>query len=481
MKAIVYVIDCLRADHVSCYGYHRLTTPNIDTLAQDGLVFEAAFSPSTWTKPVAASLLTGLYPPAHGLRMRTDVLRRDFRTLPEMLKEHGHATLAISAIGNVSSSLGYGEGFEHFVDLYKAPELLAKRPIVNVKHEKLYNELQGEVVFPLAEDINDVLFSWLEGHLDDDFFVFVWAMDPHDPYDPPPNWRSYADPEYNGPMDGSRELAKRVRRPEDLQHLVDLYDGEIAYTDHCFGRLVAYLKSKGIYDETAIFVLGDHGEAFGDHGHMLHGHLPFEEIIRVPLINKLPGQSYAGQRISGLVSLLDVMPTVLDLADVPRVDWESMVQGQSLLNVLQKVNRGTHQIVFSETQSTEANNVVYSARTENWKYIWVVPPNKTSRIKSLGRVLTNSEVLRELVGNPLFYLRRQVSVTHEHLYNIASDPYEGNNTVCEIPHQGARHKEAIKTWLQECQHMAQAYEELALPPEVDQAMLEHLRALGYIE
>jgi len=481
VKIIIYVVDCLRADHVSCFGYRRQTTPNIDTLAQDSVLFENAFSPSTWTKPVAASLLTGLYPPAHGLRMRTDVLKWNIRTLPELLREHGYTTLAISTIGNVSSSLGFGKGFDRFIDLYKEPSLLAKRPVADVHLEKLYNEKQGEVIFPLAEDINEVLFPWIEKHINQNFFVFLWAMDPHDPYNPSEEWNLFVDPKYKGRMDGSRELAKRANRLEDLQHLINLYDGEIAYTDHCFGQLVAYLKRKGIYNETAIFILGDHGEAFGDHGHMLHGHLPFDEIIRVPLVMKSPAQFYAGQRVSGLVSLLDIMPTILDLANVPSSEWESLTQGSSLLNTLDNGNHGMHKIVFSETQAVEANNTVYSVRTKNWKYIWVKSPDRANRVKSLGRILTNLAILGEVLRNPLFYLRRQVSVARQYLYNIVDDPEESNNLAHKMPHITSHYQEGIRNWRQECENLVDEYEELAMQLEIDEATLEHLRALGYID
>lgn len=481
MKIIIYVVDCLRADHVSCYGYHRQTTPSIDNLAQDSILFENAFSPSTWTKPVAASLLTSLYSPAHGLRMRTDVLKWDIHTLPELLRDHGYVTLAISTIGNVSSSLGIGKGFDRFIDLYKEPSLLAKRPVADVKYEKLYHEKQGEVIFPLAEDINEALFPWIDEHFHQHLFAFIWAMDPHDPYNPPEGWKLYVDPKYKGRMDGSRELAKQARRPEDLQHLVNLYDSEVAYTDHCFGQLIAYLKRKGIYDETAIFILGDHGEAFGDHGHMLHGHLPFEEIIRVPLVMKLPGQSHAGQRVSGLVSLLDIMPTILDLANVPSSEWESLTQGSSSLNTLDNTNQGTHKMIFSETQAVEANNAVYSVRTEKWKYIWVKPPDRAKRIKSLRRIVTNPPLLIELLRNPLFYLRRQVNVTHEYLYDLADDPKESNNLAHKMPHIASHYQGAIRSWRQECEKFIDEYEELAMQSEIDKVTLEHLRALGYID
>lgn len=481
MKIIVYVVDCLRADHVSCYGYSRPTTPNIDALAHDGVLFEHAFAPSTWTKPIAASILTGLYPPAHGLRMRTDVVERNIRSLPEWLGAEGYTTLAISSIGNVSSSLGIGRGFDHFIDLYKDPRLRGKRAIADVRLEKLFHEEQGEVVFPLAADINDALFPWIEQNNDRDFFAFLWAMDPHDPYDPPDDWKLYVDPEYQGRMDGSRELAKQAVRPEDLQHLIDLYDSEILYTDHCFGQLITYLKDKGIYDESLILVMGDHGEAFGDHGHMIHGHLPFEEIVHVPLIMKLPGQSNAGDDISGLVSLVDVLPTVVDVAGVPDNEWALLLQGISLLTALGSGSKGTHEMVFSETQATKENNLVYSVRTSDWKFISVKSPARIERIQSLGRRLLDWRTLGQILRNPRFYIKRQIAVPRSQLYNLIDDPGETDNLVHDMEGLTTQFQTSIEEWLQRCNKLAARYEDLAVRHEIDKATLEHLRALGYID
>jgi arylsulfatase A-like enzyme len=480
MKIVIYVIDCLRADHVSCYGYRRRTTPNIDTLAQEGMIFEQAFSPSTWTKPVAASLLTGLYPPVHGVRMRNDVMAGTVATLPEWLGKFGYATLAVSTIGNFSSSLGFGKGFDRFIDLYKEPALQAKRAAANVKIEKLHLEKQGSIIFPLAEDINEVFFPWIEKHLDQDFFVLLWAMDPHDPYHPPADWRLFVDPTYKGRMDGSRERAKRASQPDDLKHMVNLYDSEIAYTDYCFGQIIARLKHIGIYDQTAVLVLGDHGESFGDHGHMLHGHLPFEEIIHVPLILKLPGASYAGKRISGLVSLLDVMPTVLDMADIPSAKWGSLTQGSSLLNILDSPGHAAHGIVFSELKTTEAHNEILSLRTETWKYIWVKPSNKKNRLKALARLLADMETLKELLGNALFYVKRQMHYRHEYLYNVADDPHETQNLAPKMPHRARSCEEMLMKWLDECKESVQNNDGSDIQNRVDQETLDQLRALGYL-
>jgi arylsulfatase A-like enzyme len=480
VNIVLYVIDCLRADHVSCYGYSRQTTPHIDVLANEGIVFERAFSPSTWTKPVAASILTGVYPPTHGVRMRSDVMSHAFSTLPEWLGRLGYATLAISTIGNFSSSLGFDKGFDLFLDLYKEPALRTKRTAANIKREKLYLEKQGNVIFPIAEDINEAVFPWIKEHHDQNFFTLLWAMDPHDPYDPPGDWKLFVDPSYKGRMDGSRELAKGASKPKDLQHLIDRYDSEIAYTDHCFGQLINYLKHLEIYDRTAIFVLGDHGESFGDHGQMLHGHLPFEEIIRVPLILRLPSGSHTGIRIQGLVSLLDIMPTALELADIPRSQWESLIQGNSLFDSLKNSAPSSHKMIFSELKTTEAHNDIISLRTENWKYIWIKSADNKNRLNALCRLVSDKEMLRELCANPFFYIKRQMHRRREYLFDISNDRGETQNLASKMPQQVGWCRDRIGEWQNRCREMAKECDGSDVQSKIDQATLDQLRALGYL-
>ena len=122
------------------------------------------------------------------------------------------------------------------------------------------------------------------------WFLFLWVLDPHDPYFPPDGYDRWRDPGYDGKIDGSSESIRRVRGEADVQRLIDLYDGEIAYTDAQFGLLVDELKAMGLYDDTLIVVVGDHGEAFGDHGDFVHGHLAYDEIMHVPMIMKFPSE-----------------------------------------------------------------------------------------------------------------------------------------------------------------------------------------------
>ena len=130
-NVLIYIVDALRADHLSSYGYARPTTPNLDALAAEASAvrFSAACSPSTWTKPVAASILSGCYPPAHGVRSRSDLFVRAVPRLPELLQAAGYRTAAVSTIGNVSSPMGYAVGFDKFVDLYKEPSLVSRREV----------------------------------------------------------------------------------------------------------------------------------------------------------------------------------------------------------------------------------------------------------------------------------------------------------------------------------------------------------------
>ncbi len=480
MIFITYVIDSLRSDHLSLYGYERKTSPNIDEFAQDCMVFHNAYSPSTWTKPVSASILSGLYPPSHGVRTRNDGIKNQLTVLPEILQKHNYETLGISAIGNVSSSLGYARGFDTFIDLFKEPALLAKRPLANVVSEKLHLEQQGKVVFPLAEDVNDYFFTWIENQKQsNNVFAFMWILDPHDPYLPPKGWNSFVSPTYSGPMDGTRELAKQAKSAADIAHLVNLYDGEIQYTDHTFGKLLQYLKKHNLYQDTAILLLGDHGEAFGDHGQMLHGHLPYNEIIRVPLLIKLPKQQNAGSHFHGLVSLLDIVPTILELADIS-FDTASF-HGESLLHFENSEGAGTHEMVFTETQATHYNNALYSVLSLKWKYIYVEKQQFFKRLRSLFSSGKLWPLLFAIAKNPKFYFNRQMRGDEEELYDLIKDPEEIHNLAQKLPEQSQKLRHIIESWKTACKEQALLLEADQYNPEIDDATREHLRALGYLD
>jgi len=215
MNVLVYVLDALRADHVSCYGYDRETTPRIDELADEWIVYRNAFSPATWTKPVGASLLTGAYPPVHGARSREDVFNADVTRLPELLAPHGIYSVGFSTMGNVSASLGYGREFDEYHDLYKDPEIVKRRKTQDIDSEELDHEAADEIALPRAEDLSEHVIDWLKQNTDTDFFAFCWSIEPHIPYDPPDGHRQFVDPEYDGPVDGERESLSAVKTDAD--------------------------------------------------------------------------------------------------------------------------------------------------------------------------------------------------------------------------------------------------------------------------
>ncbi len=515
-NVLLYIIDALRADHLSCYGYGRPTSPVIDALAAEpGAVrFTRAFTPATWTKPVAASLLSGCYPPAHGVRSRSDLFIRAVPRLPEILQAAGYRSAAVSTIGNVSSVLGFGIGFDHFVDLYKDPALAGQREVSNTGAWKLYFEQDTTVVLPLAEDVTQRALQWLSGGARSEtgpsaenraaanrdqstnlpiyqpWFLFLWALDPHDPYYPPSGFDRWRDPDYTGRIDGSAESVRRVRTPADVQRLVDLYDGEIAYVDQQFGRLLDFVRASGQYDDTLIVVAGDHGEAFGEHGDFVHGHLAYEEVMHVPLLVKFPAfLAVQGGAVDALAQLTDIAPTVLDALGLGHLAGD--MQGVSLLPAVRGDSASPRSLAFSETQASTANNRLLAVRTERWKYLRVDPPGDYAgngaapgpasgreRLAGYWQQLANPEMVKRLLRNPMFYLRRQMA-QRQMLFDLEADPQERHNVAAQHPAVVAELDAALEAWLAACRVYAELSDKQGVAG-LDEATLAQLHGLGYL-
>ncbi len=286
-NVLLITLDTTRADHLGCYGRAAARTPALDALAAAGVRFSRAYAPAPLTLPSHASIMTGLYPLAHGARNNGHDLAAGTRSLAEIFKARGFATAAFVSAFSVDSRFGLGRGFDVYDDTFDAQAAL-----------------KGLNAQRRAADTFALFSRWLDRAAAGPFFCWVHFYDPHLPYDPPSPYKE--------------EFAGR------------LYDGEIAYMDHYVGAVVEALKAKGVFETTLIVAAGDHGEGLGDKIELGHGIFLYEETLRVPLIFRGPGMGPRPAVADGAVRLIDVAPTVLDL-----LGWSAEaagMQGRSLVD-----------------------------------------------------------------------------------------------------------------------------------------------------
>ncbi len=297
VNVLLIIIDTLRADHLSCYGYERETSPNIDSLANTGTRWVNAQAQAPWTLPSHASIWTGLSVQAHHTGTWEDknhALDTNLPSLPQTLQSTGYRTCGITNIILLNSAHGFDAGFDYF-DCNETGNGRASKSI-------------------------DLLLDWIDEDTlrNDNFFAVLHLFDVHDPYDPLPPFDTLFDP------DGTREITtwrcdKRtggLLYPEHLEHLTAMYNSEIAYTDNQLGRLFGELRTRGLADSTLIIVTSDHGEGFLEHGRVGHGNSLCQELLHIPLIMSGPG--IEADRIDSLrVGHYDLFPTILTLVGEP--------------------------------------------------------------------------------------------------------------------------------------------------------------------
>jgi arylsulfatase A-like enzyme len=317
---VLVLVDTLRADHLGAYGYPRPTSPRFDALAAQGILFEKAGSPSSWTRPAVASLFTSRLPSEHGAVATLRRLADDVPTLAEVLRAAGYRSIGVSAnFPHVSEATGLARGFESFVALRSEaapddPDWLWPEPdgAGGVRHLRAAS----------AEEVNAELLRRLPERVEMPLFLYAHYMEPHSGYAPPAALRErfVRDPELDrrsppASSDHVLDLAtgRRTASPEEIGRLVDLYDAEIAAADEALGRLLDALAARGIGADAVVVVVSDHGEEFGEHGGFFHGLALHRESIHVPLVIRAPGRP-GGERRSDAVDLLDVPTTLLALA-----------------------------------------------------------------------------------------------------------------------------------------------------------------------
>ncbi len=328
LNVLLITLDTTRADRFGCYGYQSALTPTLDRLAREGILFEKASTPAPLTLPAHASLLTGTYPPEHGLHYNgQNSLGREIPLLPEILNQRGYQTGAFIGAMVLRAKFGIARGFQVYDDNIQGAEPDSGH------HDRMR---PGETVV-------DSALSWLQRQKSKPFFCWVHLYDPHHPYQPHED----------------RFGTKFLKRP---------YDGEIAYVDQQIERLINDLKSRGLAERTMVIVVGDHGESLGEHGESTHAYMLYEATMHVPLVMKAPHLISPDTRVKGRVSLVDVYPTILDSLQIP---LPRPTLGRSLRPAFRGQNLSPGAVYGESDQPFGEFHFasLKSLTTERWKYV----------------------------------------------------------------------------------------------------------------
>ncbi|MFW6198894.1 MAG: sulfatase-like hydrolase/transferase, partial [Acidobacteriota bacterium] len=386
---LLVTLDTTRADRIGAYGYAAADTPRLDALAEAGVLFEQAVSPVPLTLPSHATLMTARIPPRHGLRDNGAFEIADGTAfLARELEAAGYDTAAFVAAFVLHSRWGLAPGFAHYDDRFEYGRM---------------DSLPGQVE-RRGDRVVDAALPWLRQEREAPFFAWVHLYDPHAPYEAPEPW------------------SERFDEP---------YDAEIAFTDHQVGRLLDALEEMEIAEETLVVVVGDHGEALGDHGEPGHGLFVYDATQIVPLILRLPGGHRAGERVRQQAPMEDIAPTLLELLGTP-VPEE--FEGESLLPLLE--GEGEDRPAYSETLFPRFHfgwQELYALRADGYKYI---------------------------------------QAPREELYDLEADPGEGRNIVLQEPGLARRMREQLDE--------LRGDDEITGPDPLGGDAAERLRALGYI-
>ena len=421
-NVMLLVLDAARARELGCYGYGRATTPEIDRLAREGVVFDRAFTPAVYTLAAMSSVWTSEYPDRHhGEVSFSSSLPKNRLTLAEILTARGIQTAGFVANAVAGRVGGFDRGFAEF-------------------HELFQKYGSG------ADAFRQALPAWLRANKDRRFFAYLHFREPHFPYDPPPPFDTQFGPDGPIARNVRREMgwiteANQGRRPlsaDERAHLVSLYDGNLAFADQVIGELRRVLEAEGLFDRTVVIVMADHGEGLGEHGWIGHNVQLYEESIHIPLVVRFPaGKGPTGKRVAGLVDLLDVAPTIADLFGLlGQGGSDKQFQGRSLLPVV----------------GGAPGKAAVLART-----VWDRP--------------------RYALRDERFKLLYDTRTGEEQLFDVVADPGETRDLARADPLRAAYFRQALHQWILGLGRRGGAAEQAALTPE----QRENLCALGYIQ
>ena len=396
-NVLLITVDTLRADHIGVYGYKNAETPTIDGLARSGLRFEHAYSQVPLTLASHTSLLTGTYPFHNGVQDFTgNPLSPNIRSVAQALEAQGYDTAAIVSSYVLDRSWGLNRGFRLYYDVFKGSSFLENDP--------------GLVERKAGGSVDEAL-KWLRHPRSKPFFLWLHLYDPHSGYEPPEPYRTrFAD---------------------------SLYDGEIAYADHELGRVIAYLKQRGLYDRALIIFASDHGESLGEHGEKEHGFFVYHSTLHVPLVVKPPlGSGFKPRAVSDPVPIMGIAPTILEMLKL-HDPIEQQFETESLL-----VSRRSEAApVYSES--------FYSFSSFGWSPV---------------RTINNRSY-------------QFIEAPKPELYDLRSDPEEKQNLIAEQPAVASVLDQELKNVVA---HYAPKDSPAGGTSQLDAAAVEKLRALGYM-
>lgn len=416
-------LDTLRADHLSLLGYARETSPRLEAFANDTFVFERALAPAPNTGPSHMSIMSAVYPVQHGL---IGGLRKPAGGRPmiaEILSQAGFRTAAFVDGGKLSREFGFDRGFDEYDD-----------------------EAGGFAkILPKAR-------HWAQMNRDERFFLFLHTYDIHTPYSPPRPYRGmFHEKPYRGDFipNGKNMTALAFKKsemaPDDLEHVVALYDEGIRYADDALGDFLVYLDERlGILDETLVIILSDHGEEFGEHGSFLHWQLYHRPNLHVPLLIRVPGAP--GARVEMPVEVLDVAPTVLDLLGLPPIPG---AEGRTLVPIM----RAAVSRIAWPSEDTAPRPAI----------AW--PPSPT-------------EIPIRSVIDERFQLLIDERAGTSRLFDLRADPFANDDVARSHPEAVSRLRAHWDAWNDE-----NADEIMGPGPKVElpEKTREGLRELGYLE
>ncbi len=444
VNVLLISFDTLRPDHLSCYGYTRQTSPNLDAIAQRGVLFENFYSSTSWTLPAHMAMFTGLPDSVHGV-YDNDVpaLDPNRKTLAQQFKAAGYTTAGFVTGPYLHPAFGFDRGFDEYFNCMAYMEAQDFRDrrfrrFSNNTHAESHRAATNPTLFSAAT-------NWLQQKRTEPFFLFMHVWDVHYDFTPPPPFDRKFDPDYNGPITGMNFASSPDIHPamakRDLDHLIALYDGEIAYTDEFVGKLMSQMDRLGLTENTLIVITADHGEEFFEHGRKGHQWTLFEEVLRIPLIISWPGHLPQGKRVTEQGRIIDLVATLTELCSLPP-NTETI--GTSLVAAIEGTG-GRDLPVYSELDVADHPVSLRAIRTPEYKLIW---DNRSQRFQ---------------------------------LFDMQLDPQETNPLPAESIH-AARALASLQDWMGRMKELAATLPRHSgrAPVDLDDQTLRRLKGLGYI-